>query len=161
MCKRGWGQVSGIDLHGNSFSFTGSSWKYQKGHAGSLSGKSYVVMGNQLGDSVLALMSVTFEKAAGTLAQRLLAALIAGEKAGGQVTGKQSAALVVKGTDNEWFNNIDLRVDNSKEPFSDLQRLLNYHYGRIRLNQAVMAIQNGNIQRRQSLLFVRAIESPC
>ncbi len=58
----------------------------------------------------------------------------------------------MRGTDNEWFNNIDLRVDNSKEPFSDLQRLLNYHYGRIRLNQAVMAIQNGNIQRGQSLL---------
>ncbi len=125
-------QVTGIDQQGNSFSFTGSSWKYQKGYAGCLSGKSYVVMGNQLGDSVLALMPTTFEKTGGTLAQRLLAALRAGEKAGGQVTGKQSAALVVKGTDNEWFNNIDLRVDNSKEPFADLQRLLNYHYGRVK-----------------------------
>jgi uncharacterized Ntn-hydrolase superfamily protein len=139
-------QVSGVDAHGHCFAFTGSTWKYQKGFAGSIVGKGYVVMGNQLGDSVLQNMSTTFEKTSGTLAVRLLAALLAGEKAGGQVEGKQSAALAVKGTNNEFFNNIDLRVDDSKNPFSDLQRLLNYHYGRIKLNQAVFAIKMGNIQ---------------
>lgn len=138
-------QVSGIDAHGNGFAFTGSMWKYQKGFAGSIVGKGYVVMGNQLGDSVLQRMAATFEKTSGTLAIRLLAALLAGEKAGGQVEGKQSAALIVKGTDNEFFNNIDLRVDDAKEPFVDLQRLLNYHYGRIRLNQAIYTIKAGNV----------------
>ncbi|MHA4811557.1 DUF1028 domain-containing protein [Flavitalea flava] len=140
-------QVSGIDSLGNGYAFTGSAWKYQKGKAGSLSGKGYIVMGNQLADSVLLKMSSTFEGAAGTLAQRLLAALIAGQKAGGQITGKQSAALAVKGTRNEWFNNIDIRVDNSKDPFTDLQRLLNYHYGRIKLNQAIGAIQMESSQK--------------
>ncbi len=115
--------------------------------AGSMTGKGYVVMGNQLGDSVLQAMASGFERASGTLAQRLLAALVAGERAGGQVSGKQSAALAVKGTNNDFFNNIDLRVDDSGDPFSDLQRLLNYHYGRIRLNQTITAIGMGNIQR--------------
>lgn len=137
-------QVAGIDANGNCFAFTGSTWKYQAGFAGSIVEKNYVVMGNQLADSVLQNMSAAFEKTGGTLAQRLLAALFAGEKAGGQVEGKQSAALVVKGEANEFFNNIDLRVDDSKDPFGDLQRLLNYHYGRIRLNQAVFAIKMGN-----------------
>ena len=138
-------QVSGIDALGNCFAFTGSTWKFQKGFAGSLVGKGYVVMGNQLGDSVLKFMSAAFERTEGSLAIRLLAALIAGEKAGGQVQGKQSAALVVKGTRNDWYNNIDLRVDNAKDPFGDLEHLLNYHYGRIRLNQAIFAIKMGNI----------------
>jgi len=138
-------QVSGVDAHGHCFAFTGSTWKYQKGFAGSIVGEGYVVMGNQLGDSVLQNMSATFQKTTGTLAVRLLAALLAGERAGGQVEGKQSAALAVKGINNEFFNNIDLRVDDSKNPFRDLQRLLNYHYGRIKLNQAVFAIKMGNI----------------
>jgi uncharacterized Ntn-hydrolase superfamily protein len=137
-------QVSGLDAAGNCFVFTGSTWKYQKGFAGSRTGKGYVVMGNQLGDSVLQQMSASFEKTSGTLASRLLAALIAGQAAGGQIEGKQSAALVVKGTNNDFFNNIDLRVDDSKDPFRDLQRLLNYQYGRIRLNQAVFALKMGN-----------------
>lgn len=143
-------QVSGIDSLGNGYAFTGSAWKYQKGKAGHLLGKGYVVMGNQLADSVLIRMSSAFERSGGTLAQRLLTALIAGQKAGGQITGKQSAALVVKGTRNEWFNNIDVRVDDSKDPFADLQRLLNYHYGRIKLNQAIGAIQMGNSQKGNS-----------
>lgn len=138
-------QVSGIDAHGNVFAFTGAMWKYQKGFAGSIIGKGYVAMGNQLSDSVLQKMCASFEKTSGTLAVRLLAALLAGEKAGGQVEGKQSAALMVKGSNNEFFNNVDLRVDDAKDPFSDLQRLLNYHYGRIKLNQAISAIKMKNI----------------
>jgi uncharacterized Ntn-hydrolase superfamily protein len=138
-------QVSGVDAHGNCFAFTGSTWKYQKGFAGAVIGKGFVVMGNQLADGVLQEMSATFERTTGTLATRLLAALIAGQKAGGQIEGKQSSALTVKGLHNDFFNNIDLRVDDSKDPFGDLQRLLNYHYGRIRLNQAIFAIKMGNI----------------
>ncbi len=145
-------QVSGIDRQGHTFSFTGASWKYQKGFAGSLSGPGFVVMGNQLSTQTLSSMSMTFQATTGTLAQRLLTALVAGQNAGGQITGKQSAALVVKGTDNIWYNNIDLRVDDSRNPFGDLTRLLNYHYGRIRANQAIYAIRMGNRQRGIMLL---------
>ena len=151
-------QVSGIDSVGNCYAFTGGSWQYEMGMAGQRLGKDYVVMGNQLAPSVLSAMASCFENTRGTLAQRLLAALVAGEKAGGQITGKQSAALVVKGIHDEWFNNIDLRVDDSRQPFEDLERLLKYHYGRIRLNQSIYAIRNGNPARGDSLLKISRIE---
>ncbi|MEM6894809.1 MAG: DUF1028 domain-containing protein [Bacteroidota bacterium] len=137
-------QVAGIDKLGNTFAFTGEALKYWKGYAKHMIGEHYVVLGNQLHEAVLPEMAKTFESAKGTLAERLLESLLAGQKAGGQITGKQSAALVVKGTRNEWFNQIDLRVDHSKTPFEDLKRLLNYHYGRIRLNQALYAQREGN-----------------
>ncbi|WP_422080263.1 DUF1028 domain-containing protein [Ulvibacterium sp.] len=140
-------QVSGMDKDGNVYAFTGKSLKFWNGKASQIVGKNYVVMGNQLADSVLTSMSKTFETAAGTLAQRLLESLMAGEASGGQISGKQSAALVVKGTDNEWYNQIDLRVDHSSNPIDDLQTLLDFHYGRIRLNQALYAYGKGNRSR--------------
>lgn len=145
-------QVSGIDAQGNVFAFTGASLKYWKGQASQILGKGYVVMGNQLAEGVLKSMSTVFEKATGTLAERLLASLVAGQRAGGQISGKQSAAVVVKGADNEWFNQIDLRVDNSKRPIEELQTLMNYHYGRIRLNQALYANRAGNEVRAKKKL---------
>lgn len=134
-------QVSGIDKDGNVYAFTGESLKYWQGTSTHRIGKGYVVMGNQLADKVLDSMAISFEKSVGTLAERLLKSLMAGQNAGGQINGKQSAALVVKGANNEWFNQIDLRVDHSVTPFDDLQKLLNYHYGRIRINQAINAIR--------------------
>lgn len=145
-------QVSGIDAKGNVYAFTGSALKNWKGYSAHFLGKGFVVMGNQLADSVLVKMAFAFEHTGGTLAQRLLKSLLAGQAAGGQLSGKQSAALMVKGTNNEWFNQIDLRVDNSKKPFDELQTLLNYHYGRIKLNQAIFAIKAGNTKRGEGLL---------
>jgi len=109
-------------------------------------------MGNQLGDRVLAEMSKSFENSKGTLAERLLKSLIAGQNAGGQISGKQSSAIVVKGTNNEWYNQIDLRVDHSKQPLKELQTLMDYHYGRIRLNQARNAQRAGNLERAKQKL---------
>ncbi|MFK7935334.1 MAG: DUF1028 domain-containing protein [Saprospiraceae bacterium] len=140
-------QVAAIDAKGNTAAFTGTALRYWDGHAGHLAGKNHIVIGNQLADSVLVAMSYTFMQEQGTLAERLLAALLAGQAAGGQITGKQSAALTVKGVDNEWFNQIDLRVDNAEQPFAELQQLLNYHYGRIRLNQSFYALRAGNSKR--------------
>lgn len=145
-------QVSGIDAKGNVYAFTGSTLKYWKGNSTHITGKNFAVMGNQLAAGTLKNMADAFEQGKGTLAERLLSALVAGEQAGGQINGKQSAALLVKGTNNEWYNNIDLRVDHSRQPFSDLQRLLNYHQGRIRLNQATFALSKGNKERAYSLL---------
>lgn len=152
-------QVSGIDSSGHVFAFTGSSLKYWKGSSADLAGKYYVVMGNQLAPNVLHDMADAFEHSEGTLAERLLKSLIAGENAGGQISGKQSAALLVKGAKNEWFNQIDLRVDHSRNPFGDLQRLLNYHYGRITLNQALYAIEQRNKERGETLLKKAIIQT--
>jgi len=145
-------QVSGIDAYGNVFAFTGKSLKYWKGKASEMLGKNYIVIGNQLEENVLLNMSATFEGAKGTLAQRLVQSLVAGQNAGGQISGKQSAAVVVKGSNNEWYNQIDLRVDNSKNPIQELVILMDYHYGRIRLNQALYAHREGNIKRAKQKL---------
>ncbi|KAF2517147.1 DUF1028 domain-containing protein [Flavobacterium foetidum] len=145
-------QVAGLDKNGNAFAFTGQALEYWQGKSAHLVGKSFVVMGNQLADGVLEAMAKTFTESTGTLAERLVKSITAGQNAGGQIQGKQSAALAVKGTQNEWYNQIDLRVDDSKTPFEDLQKLLNYHYGRIRLNQAVSAIRKKNIEKGTILL---------
>lgn len=136
-------QIAGIDAEGNVFAFTGKSLKYWNGEASEILGKNYVVMGNQLAHNVLSEMSRIFESSTGTLAERLLISLIAGQNAGGQISGKQSAAVAVKGVDNEWYDQIDLRVDNSKNPIKELSTLMDYHYGRIRLNQAQFAHRSG------------------
>lgn len=145
-------QISGMDANGNVFAFTGSSLKYWNGNASQILGENYVVIGNQLAENVLSDMSKTFENSTGTLAQRLLKSLVAGQNAGGQISGKQSAAVVVKGAENEWFNQIDLRVDNSKNPIRELETLMDYHYGRIRLNQAIYAHREGNEKRAKQKL---------
>lgn len=140
-------QVAAIDGQGNTAAFTGAALKYWQGSATYLQGENHIVIGNQLADNVLTAMSEMFNNKKGTLAERLLAALLAGQAAGGQISGKQSAAVVVKGKNNEWFNQIDLRVDNAEQPFKELQTLLNYHYGRIRLNQSFYALRAGNQKR--------------
>ena len=145
-------QVSGLDKNGNAFAFTGEALKYWNGVSSHLVGDKFVVMGNQLDEKVLKTMATAYQNAQGTLAQRLLKSLVAGQAAGGQIHGKQSAALVVKGSKNRWFNQIDLRVDHSKKPFKELHRLLDYHYGRITLNQATYAWRAGNKKRATNKL---------
>lgn len=145
-------QVAGIDSIGNVYAYTGSALKFWKGDASHLTGKDYVVLGNQLAEDVLSCMAASFEHSKGTLAERLLKSILAGQNAGGQITGKQSAALVVKGSQQEWYNQIDLRVDNAKQALFDLQRLLYFHYGRIRLNQAIKLLKNGERKKGLNLL---------
>jgi uncharacterized Ntn-hydrolase superfamily protein len=74
-------------------------------------------------------MAETFENTEGDLAERLMAALEAAEAEGGDIRGKQSAAMVVVGahpTGKRWVDRIvDLRVDDSPEPLVELRRLLN------------------------------------
>ena len=145
-------QVSGVDHRGNTYAFTGEALAYWGGKSTHKMGNQFVVMGNQLADEVLDQMAATYEQTKGTLAERLLASLVAGQVAGGQISGKQSAALVVKGTNNAWYNQIDLRVDHSPTPFQDLQRLLNYHYGRIQINQSISAAESGDEGRAKEKL---------
>lgn len=145
-------QLGIVDRNGRTFGYTGHALSYWKGYAGHRTGPGYVVMGNQLADSVLVRMADGYEKTAGSFAQRLLAALSAGQAAGGQLSGKQSAALRVDGMNTSWNNRIDLRVDNDVDPVSSLQTLLNYHEGRIILNRSVAAIQCGKTDTGKQLL---------
>lgn len=118
-------QAGIVDAKGNAATFTGNEcydW------AGGITGKNYAAQGNILvGKETVEAMVQTFEKTKGSLAERLLAALDAGQNAGGDSRGKQSAALyIVKekggyGGYNDRY--IDLRVDEHPEPIKELIRI--------------------------------------
>jgi len=123
-------QLAVIDKNGKTAVFTGaecSEW------AGSIEAQNYSVQGNILtGKEVVEAVSDKFEKTEGPLAERLTAALAAGEKAGGDKRGRQAAALLVvkegagiNGLDDRY---IDLRVDDHPEPIKELKRLLKLFY---------------------------------
>jgi len=116
-----------VDPSGVAFSFTGdscSAW------AGGRFGPNYAVQGNILaGEAVVTAMEKAFLETSGTLADRMYAALLAGEANGGDSRGKQSAAMLVvrekAGYGGFTDRAIDIRVDDHKEPFKELGRLLN------------------------------------
>lgn len=120
-------QVGVVSAGGESATFTGEAciaW------AGGRRGPSYAIQGNLLaGEDVVAEMERTFLASAGKpLAERLYLALRAGDAAGGDSRGKQSAALIVarEGAGYGGFTDraVDLRVDDDPEPFEELGRLL-------------------------------------
>ncbi|HEX7737553.1 MAG TPA: DUF1028 domain-containing protein [Ktedonobacteraceae bacterium] len=100
--------------------------------AGGTSGTTYACQGNILvGEETVQAMARTFEQSTGSLAQRLLGALAAGQNAGGDSRGQQSAALLVVRQNAGYggFNDrmIDLRVDDHLQPIQELQHLLLLH----------------------------------
>jgi len=118
-------QVGIVDMKGGAASFTGSEcfpW------FGGLTGDHVAVQGNILvGEATVSAMLRAFQTTSGTLAGRLLAALKAGDRAGGDRRGKQSAALLVVkpaggyGGLNDRY--LDLRVDDNPHPVDELERL--------------------------------------
>ena len=122
-------QVGIVDAKGNVAHYTGdecNEW------AGAVSGKHYTAQGNILaGEDVVKAMGKAFEATEGELADKLMAALFAGQEAGGDTRGQQSAALLVVREQGGYggFNDryIDLRVDDAEKPIEELQRLLEIH----------------------------------
>jgi len=120
-------QIAVVDAKGHAATFTGAE-AMAAPWAGARHGEGYSVQGNGLaGEAVITAMEQSFLVTKGTLAQRLLASLEAGQAAGGQTIGKYSAALLVRTRDGAW-QDIDLRVDGAAEPIPDLRRLMEQHY---------------------------------
>lgn len=122
-------QVGIVGINGSPVTYTGDQcfpW------AGGRVGADYACQGNILmGEDTVLAMAHTFEQTGGHLCDRLLAALAAGQAAGGDSRGQQSAALLVVrerggyGGFNDRF--IDLRVDDHPQPIEELQRILQLH----------------------------------
>jgi uncharacterized Ntn-hydrolase superfamily protein len=122
-------QVGAVDARGRAATFTGSEcfeW------AGGVTGEYYAAQGNILvGDETVEAMARTYTETQGELATRLLSALDAGQSAGGDSRGKQSAALLVVrkgggyGGDND--RAVDLRVDDHPDPIKELMRIRDLH----------------------------------
>ena len=113
-------QVHLMDRMGRFAAHTGAECLEWCGH---LVKETYSVAGNILtGADVLEAMAAAYEGGSEMpLAQRLIAAMKAGEQAGGDKRGRQSAALLIHGTP-EWAL-VDIRVDDHADPLSELQRL--------------------------------------
>jgi uncharacterized Ntn-hydrolase superfamily protein len=122
-------QLGIVDASGGAATFTGSEcfdW------AGGVTGDGYCCQGNILtGPDVVEEMASTFESTEGELATRLLAALAAGDEAGGDRRGRQSAALYIARADGGYGGGIDravdLRVEDHQRPVSELSRLFEMH----------------------------------
>ncbi|HET7657521.1 MAG TPA: DUF1028 domain-containing protein [Bacillales bacterium] len=122
-------QVGIVDKDGNAATYTGNGcydW------AGGVTGKHYAAQGNILvGRETVEAMARTFEAVEGKLAERLIAALDAGQRAGGDSRGRQSAALLVvreKGGYGGYNDRaLDLRVDDHPEPIHELERIYHLH----------------------------------
>lgn len=122
-------QLGVVDAAGRGATFTGSGchdW------AGGRAGQGYAAQGNILVSvETVDALAETFESAEGAFAERLLAALAAGQAAGGDSRGQQSAALLVVEQDGGYAGLsdvlVDLRVDDHAAPIDELQRLYGLH----------------------------------
>ncbi|WP_144798906.1 DUF1028 domain-containing protein [Halorubrum depositum] len=118
-------QVGAVGLEGEPAAFTGADCH---DYAGDLQGDDYTVQGNILENAeTLTAMAEAFEETAGGLPERLIASLHAGNEAGGDRRGEQSAALYVAkpeggydGRNDRW---IDVRVDDHDSPIDELERV--------------------------------------
>ena len=122
-------QAGIVDARGRSATHTGANCMMW---AGGRVGAGYAVQGNILtGAAVVDAIAETYEAGSGTLAERLLAALAAGDAAGGDRRGRQSAAIAVVSPGGGYGGNddrlVDLRVDDHADPVGELRRLHEIH----------------------------------
>ena len=119
-------QLAIVDARGEAAAHTGSGCIP---HAGDITGPGFSCQANIMATTeVWGAMGEAYEAATGPLAERLLTALDAGEEAGGDVRGRQSAALVIVPADGEaHVRSVDLRVEDHVEPHAEMWRLLVLH----------------------------------
>jgi len=142
-------QVAMIDAQGRVAAHTGSKDIPAAGH---IVGKDYSVQANlMLNDKVWPAMSRAFENTKGDLAERMMAALDAAQEVGGDIRGKQSAALIVvtgKPTGKPWADRVfDLRVDDSAEPLKELRRLVTLQRAYNHMNAGDLAVEQKDNNR--------------
>ncbi len=141
-------QVAFLDLNGNVSAFTGKKCIVSAHH---ITGDNFSVQANMmLNDQVVPAMAKAFEEYKNLpLADRVVKVLLAAQKAGGDIRGKQSAALLVvnaKPAKNSWEDKkVNLRVDDHKEPLQELQRLLQVHKAYEHMNKGDLAVEVGDM----------------
>ena len=136
-------QVAMIDAQGRVDAWTGKNDIQAAGH---IVGKDFSVQANlMLNDKIWPAMARAFESTKGDLAERMLAALDAAQAAGGDIRGRQSAALIVvtgKPTGQAWKDRtFDLRVDDSPQPLLELRRLVKLQRAYNHMNAGDLAVE--------------------
>jgi uncharacterized Ntn-hydrolase superfamily protein len=142
-------QVAMIDAQGRVDAWTGARDIEAAGH---IVGKNYSVQANlMLNDKVWPAMAKAFEEAKGDLAERMLAALDAAQAMGGDIRGRQSAALLVvtgKPTGKSWVDRrFDVRVEDAIEPLKELRRLVTVQRAYNHMNAGDEAVEHKDNER--------------
>ena len=142
-------QVAMIDAKGNVAAHTGIKCIQSAGH---IVGRNYSVQANlMLNDKIWPAMSTAFEHAKGDLAEHMLAALDAAQEAGGDIRGKQSAAILIvkaKSSGKPWDDRImDLRVEDSDNPLKELRRLVLLHRAYQHMNDGDLAVEHNDVDK--------------
>jgi uncharacterized Ntn-hydrolase superfamily protein len=140
-------QVGMVDAQGNVAGHTGARAIYAAGHR---TGAQYTVQANLMENpTVWDAMAEAYERAEGDLAERLLQALEAAEAEGGDIRGRQSAAIVIvsgTSTGRPWVDRVfDLRIEDHPEPLVELRRLVQLQRAYLKLNEGDGWVTAGNI----------------
>lgn len=142
-------QVAIIDKNGNVAAHTG---KLCIKYATHITGKNFSVQSNMmLNSNVCEMMKLAFENSTGKpLAERILLALEAAQKAGGDIRGMQSAAILIvpgKSSGKLWNDKlVDIRVDDHVQPLKELRRLYNVHLAYEHMNNGDLAVEKNDMQ---------------
>jgi uncharacterized Ntn-hydrolase superfamily protein len=140
-------QVAFIDTKGNVAAHTGSKCIEAAGHQ---VGDGYSVQANMmLNDKVVPAMAKAYETAEGDLADRMMAALEAAQSVGGDIRGKQSAAMLIvkpESTGRSWADRVlELRIEDAPDPITELKRLLTVHRAYDHMNAGDLAVEHGDL----------------
>src|SRR5216684_5871691 len=146
-------QVAIVDAQGRIAAYTGPSAPHW---AGDRQGKTWSAQGNILvGPQVPEAMGRAFDSSPGELAEKLYAALKAGDDAGGDSRGRQSASMLVvrkgggRNTNNDRY--IYINVDDAPDPFPELRRLLDINLGLLYSEKAgKLAVANNMAEAREA-----------
>ncbi|MDP3353782.1 MAG: DUF1028 domain-containing protein [Flavobacteriaceae bacterium] len=146
-------QLAILDVKGNVATHTGNNCIEFAGH---ILGNNFSVQANLMEKpSVWPAMAKAFENSKGSLAERMLFAMEAAEREGGDIRGKQSAAiLVVKATSNgnSWEDKVvDLRVEDHENPLKEMRRLLNIHSAYDYMNKGDVAVEINDFKLAKEL----------
>jgi uncharacterized Ntn-hydrolase superfamily protein len=141
-------QVAFVDTDGNVAAHTGAKCIEAAGHH---VGDGYSVQANMmLNDKVVPAMAAAYESADGDLADRLMAALVAAQSVGGDIRGKQSAAMLIvkpESTGRSWADRVlELRIEDDPDPIAELQRLLTVHRAYEHMNAGDVAVEHENLE---------------
>ena len=142
-------QVAILDAQGRIATHTGSKCII---HAGHIAGENFSVQANMmLTDKVWSAMAKSFESSANLpLAERIIKTMEAAESVGGDIRGKQSAAILIVGgkeAKNKWEDKIiDLRVEDNEEPVKELERLLKLYRAYKHMDKGDLAMEHDDME---------------
>lgn len=140
-------QLAVINTKGITAAYTGKNCIQPAGH---IADKNFSVQANlMINDKVWSAMAKAFRESTGPLAERMIIALEAGQEAGGDIRGQQSASLLVvkaQPTGKSWEDRaIDLRVDDHPAPIAELKRLLRVYRAYEHMNAGDLAVEKNNM----------------